>query len=372
MWFLLSTAWAGDWSWAPMPIGDYSTDHGFGYGGYVLAVRRAEPDDEDYTLRLGLQLFWSTGKYRNHWLQVEAPSIAGSGWSLEAEAGWEAWEFAPYYGHGNAVEVLRDADPLYNTYDIASGYALSNVRRDLFGDWDAFATLLYRPARVSPRPETRLSADQPIGMWGGRVTRVGVGVLHDTRSGLPSPHGGHASELSVRSSQPWLGSEFQSFGVTAADRRYRRLGVESLVVATQLIGDVQLGEDPFFMSHVLGGSRWLTLGGPDLLRGFPQGRFRGDAAAVAAVELRWTVHRLGVRDHTLDLVPVPFAESGRVWARGEQDVWWHVHADAGLGLRFVWDEDLVIRWDTAVGLEEYADGSRGPVLGMWFMFDHPF
>ena len=140
--------------------------------------------------------------------------------------------------------------------------------------------------------------------------------------------------------------------------------------ASQIVADVRFGEEPFFMAHILGGSRWLALGGPDLLRGFPEGRFRGDGALVVAEELRWTAHVLNIRGHSLGLAPTPFFEVGRVWLRGEDDPWWHVHGDAGLGLRFIWDEDLVIRWDTAIGLEEYDELS--PVLGMWFMFDHPF
>jgi len=242
---------------------------------------------------------------------------------------------------------------------------LGAFRRDLVGDWDAFATTAFRVASVDPYPASALVLDRPAGMDGGQAWRVGVGAMHDTRKGLPDPKAGHATELSVRVGQDRV------FGATLVDRRFLTL-TEGLVLANQLLVDGRRGEEPFWMAHIVGGSRWIALGGPDLLRGFPEGRFRGHAALVEALELRWSARTFGIRGHSLEFVPSPFVEAGRVWAEGDTDALTHLHADAGLGLRFIWDRDLVVRWDTAVGREEYADGTTGPILGVWFMFDHAF
>ena len=368
MLLLVATAVAGDWSFTPLPIGDYSSDHGVGYGGYLQVVRRAEPEAEAYQLRLGLQLFWSTGRYRNHWLKADAPSIGGGPWSVEGEAGWEAWEFAPYFGRGNGVVLEVEAPELRYAYDIDGGYGILSLRRDLVGAWDVFATGVYRRAWVRPYADSLLDEEAPFGVDGGHAGRLGLGLIHDTRVGSPDPRSGHATELSVRLGR---GLGVHTLGLTAVDRRFLSLS-DGLVLATQALVDLRLGEEPFFISHVAGGSRWLALGGPDLLRGYPEGRFRGDGAVVAAAELRWTCWVLGLRGHSLALVPSPFVEIGRVVRYGEGDPWTHLQPDVGLGQRFVWDEELVVRWDMAVGREVLEDGTLEPTVGIWFMFDHAF
>lgn len=364
-WLTGATAWAG-WSIAPMPIGDYSTDHGFGYGGFVQATRRMDGEDL-YRLRLGLQMFWSTGAYRDHWLKADWP--LSERWRIEGVGGWRAWDFAPYYGREDGSELPESDDPLYFTHSIRGARALVNVRRQLAGDWAVFASGFLRTADVAAPSGSYLDGHAAED---GRYSSVALGLLLDSRDRMPSPTAGHLAEISVRGSGAWTGSQWSGGGVNLTERAFWS-PVENAVLATRATVDLRWGETPFFAEHILGGSQWLTLGGPWGLRAFPEGRFRGDGTLMLSPELRWTAWTIGIREHTLALMPTPFADAAWIWT-------WDpgpgaiqagpIRSNLGFGARFVWDEDFVLRMDTAVGRDSVPGAERS--VGIWFMFDHPF
>lgn len=372
---LLPAALAGETTFTPMPVGGVSTDFGLGYGAYGLLVRQGETEQDLYRLRVGLQFFFSTGDYQDHWLKLDAPGVFGSPWRVDLLAGWEAWQRAAYFGHGGVGTRFRPerTRALRYDYDIRGGKLLTNLRRQLGGDWSAFGTGFVRLARVTPYPGSQLDRDQPSGIEGGLYTRFALGVMFDSRDTLPKTTQGVFSELSVRASHPWLGSDWRALGVNLTDRRYWDLrGDGRLVLTNRGILDLRFGDEPFFMSQVLGSSSWVELGGPWALRGYAQGRFRGDAALLLSPELRWTVHTLHIRQHALDLIPTPFVDIARVWSWDEPDLPEQWKAAVGLGARFAWNDDMVLRADMALGLERYEDGGQGLVPGVYFMFDHPY
>ncbi|MCP4804199.1 MAG: hypothetical protein GY884_02540 [Proteobacteria bacterium] len=345
-----------------MPIGDYSTDHGVGFGGVVQAVRRVD-GEEGYRLKLGAQLMWSTGTFRDHWLKVNwRPDEL---WRVEAVAGRRAWRYAPYFGVGNAA-VESGVPREFHTYEIDGARALVSVKRSLGGDWAVFGTGFLRTARITPNADSLLVTD---GVASGRYVSLAIGVVQDSRNDLLSPTDGRHSELSVRGSNPLTSSQTIGGGLNLTERVYVPVRPR-LVLATRASIDVWWGDTPFFVQHVLGGSQWATLGGPWVLRGYPEGRFRGDAAGLFSQEWRWSVAEVGVRGHRLTLMPTPFYELARIESWSEDEPY-RVWGDVGFGARFGWDDDMLLRIDTAVGREVTTTGAE-PSLGIWFMFDHPF
>lgn len=362
MWTLLLGQAAAGWQVAPMPIGDYSTDHGVGFGGFVQAVRRVEGDD-GYRLKLGAQLMWSTGTFRDHWLRADW--LPDPAWQIQATLGRRAWRFAPYFGVGNAP-IAAGVDRTVHAYEIDGARALVSVSRQLDGHWAVFGSGFLRTARITPYADSLLAAD---GVDQGRYVSLALGLAYDNRDDRVHPTEGRWSEASIRGANPLTLSQFHGGGLNVTERVFVSVG-ERVVLATRASIDVWWGEVPFFAQHVLGGSQWATLGGPWVLRGYPEGRFRGDHAALVSQEWRTTPHTLHVRGHTLALMPTPFYEVGRVGVRDEDEplrVW----GDVGFGARFLWDRDMLLRIDTAVGRELTTEGAT-PSLGIWFMFDHPF
>jgi hypothetical protein len=107
------------------------------------------------------------------------------------------------------------------------------------------------------------------------------------------------------------------------------------VIVSRLTAETFSGSPPWFEAAAIGGSHSL--------RGYERERFRGDASAIAGVEARipaWTIpffwkHETGV---------ILFAETGRVFVRGQTSRRWHSSIGAG-------------GWVRAVGSPYFASGT---------------
>jgi hypothetical protein len=100
------------------------------------------------------------------------------------------------------------------------------------------------------------------------------------------------------------------------------VGNQTLVLATQVGGRTMWGAYPWFESASISG----TAGD---VRGYYDGRFRGDSSLFGNAELRWW---LGRRKNAL--LPLrwgltTFCESGRVWYTGESSREWHTGYGGG-------------------------------------------
>ena len=106
------------------------------------------------------------------------------------------------------------------------------------------------------------------------------------------------------------------------------LGNQTLVLATQVGGRVLWGAYPWFESASISGGAGGT-GADGKVRGYSDGRFRGDASLYGNAELRWWLgHRKrGVLPLRWGLTT--FCESGRVWYEGEDSEKWHTGTGSG-------------------------------------------
>jgi len=107
------------------------------------------------------------------------------------------------------------------------------------------------------------------------------------------------------------------------------LGNQKLVFATQVGGRKLWGPYPWFESASISGDTGGTASA-GRVRGYYDGRFRGDSSLYGNAELRWW---LGHRKKAV--LPVrwgltTFCESGRVWYAGEDSKKWHTGYGAGL------------------------------------------
>lgn len=365
------------WAWAALPIGNYTSDLGVGFGAYASVLKRAPPgSDLPYKIRFSAQLYWTTEGYQEHLVTLDAPSMWGSKWRFELGGGYIRWQFAPYFGVGNGVSLLAADDrpnDRYYDYDISELRLQPNLRYRVSDKLEAFFSWLYRGASVRPYDGSLLAGEAPSGLTGGRYSRVQLGLMVDTRDTLPDTRKGVFTEGSVRLASPIVGSQWWVFGANVTDRRYMPLGSERLVFANRAIVDARWGDEPFFMQQTIGGSQFIQLGGSMALRGFPLGAFRGDLMAAVTPELRWTFVRFDLLGGPVGLMLVPFVDVGRVWlwAGEADDAWWRAHTGGGLGFRINFQENMLIRVDAALGALR-IDDNRTPNFGLYLLFDHPF
>ena len=114
------------------------------------------------------------------------------------------------------------------------------------------------------------------------------------------------------------------------------------------------------------------MGGRWTLRGLPEERLRGDGVALTQHELRVTVIEHTVRGAPWAWSLVPFVDVGQVWL-------WDapppetLAVGAGLGVRLVAKELLVLRVDVARSVDTYAEApTRRPSTQVLVLSEHPF
>src|SRR5690349_20185225 len=109
---------------------------------------------------------------------------------------------------------------------------------------------------------------------------------------------------------------------------------ENVSLALRLRGEKIFGDYPFFESAFLGGSKYL--------RGFSSERFAGDGSLLATAEARLKLFKMNF------LVPewvgiFTFAESGRVFVKGEKSDAWHTGYGGGLFM-FILNRDITFKF----------------------------
>jgi hemolysin activation/secretion protein len=121
------------------------------------------------------------------------------------------------------------------------------------------------------------------------------------------------------------------------------------VLATRVGGRKLWGEYPWFESASISGDSG-GIGGEKSVRGYYDGRFRGDSSAFGNAELRWWI---GHRKHAV--LPIrwgltTFCESGRVWYAGEDSKKWHTGYGLGLMVQLI-GTPMVLSGSVANGTE---------------------
>ena len=107
------------------------------------------------------------------------------------------------------------------------------------------------------------------------------------------------------------------------------LGNEKLVFATQVGGRVLWGPYPWFESASISGNTG-GIASAGRVRGYYDGRFRGDSSLYGSAELRWWLGRRKKAVLPLRWGLTAFCESGRVWYAGEDSKRWHTGYGGGL------------------------------------------
>jgi hemolysin activation/secretion protein len=165
------------------------------------------------------------------------------------------------------------------------------------------------------------------------------------------------ADLTGEISSRYIGSSFDYARVTFAPRAFYSPvpKLTDLVLAGRLVYSVQTDGVPFFAMNTLAFSDMDQhgLGGLWTLRGYKQDRFVGPVAALANVEVRWTVPGfVRVLEQDLALQIAPFFDTGRVFdtVGGFTFALWRY--GGGAGLHVLWNKATVIVVDYGVSSED--------------------
>ncbi|MCZ7555050.1 MAG: outer membrane protein assembly factor [Bacteroidia bacterium] len=262
--------------------------------------------------------------------------------TVRVDALFTTFEVLNYFGMGNETRLREDRNFTYsvrqNELQIAPSISLQPLPE---------LTLTLRGearfvAHDLDDEESYLSIERPYGydrmffLEGGAVAR------YDSRDHPMWPRAGAFFQCDA-TVVPDAYDAKERWTSIGADLRYylSTPSVSHAALALRLCGRRVDGEAPFFASAFLGGI--------ENARGFEKNRFAGASSLFAAAELR-----VGVTD-VFFLFPsrlgaLAFAESGRVWQRGERSSRWHASFGGGAWLAPVSD-DFTISANVAASSE---------------------
>jgi hypothetical protein len=280
--------------------------------------------------------------YRGQW-RLSDTSLVGA-----IDARWSGVENMNFYGFGNETAPIDD----------------KKVFKTETNEYTIFPALRFQPGRrfeLHVGPQTRVvqtkggdSLVEQQGEYGsGKFGEVALraGFEYDTRGrgvsmtearGMAPPDANAVSGalpvngVRVRAETffvPKAWDVTESFGgVDGSVAGY--VGGQKLVLATRVGGRKLWGVYPWFESASISGDAGGTgsMGG---VRGYYDGRFRGDSSLFGNAELRWWIgHRRKA------VLPIrwgltAFCESGRVWYAGEDSKTWHTGYGVGLLVQLI-------------------------------------
>lgn len=352
-----------------VPAAGGTTDIGFG-GGFFLGVSKLAPGRQPFvwnfqsagfiTFRdgpLGLEV-----PYQDIYFKLTIPRFLGP-FRLEARAGY-SWESTlGYYGIGNASSDALPAgtNATYFEFGRLHPRVGFDLRWALFQHLAGRMGIRYEQNWLQVTPQSKLAEDLRSGSPAvkallGSVAPHGVaafvyGVQLDNRDNEVSAHTGMFHEIQVKLSPGGVASlPYRYVQGTAVFRFYVPLWKPRLTLAARLVGDVIVGDPPFYDLARFDDA--YAIGGNTGVRGVPGQRYYGKVKVLGNVELRAEIFdfRLFKRQFVIGLVG--FFDGGRVWSDLEP----HPELDgsavglkygAGGGLRIKVGDTFILRGDVA-------------------------
>ncbi|HET7499822.1 MAG TPA: DUF5982 domain-containing protein [Kofleriaceae bacterium] len=405
-----------------LPLFAFSTDIGLGLGArvyYYWDGDRQDPRFErtPYLYRLFLQGFASTRGIQFHWLDLDAPRIAGTPYRIRSQLVYGRNINSNYFGLGKRAlpplafpgsprtydsyaDYTHDQQQIggdgqtyakYDQYDVLRPAFIASIERLFAGDRvRVLAGLGASYARIrdytgkavdavdaagsdttAPEAPTRLATDcaagRLVGCGGGRDDYLRFGVSYDTRDFEPDPNRGVFVDLAIDAGTVVLGSQYDYLRLLVAARGYWSPWPDAadLVLAGRLMFVGQTNGAPFFSMDSLPFTEdpRMGLGGHRTLRGFRQDRFLGSVMTAANAELRWTWGHLTVWRQRFAFIVAPFVDAGRPFdALGELTLrdW---QPSYGGALRAAWNLATVVTVDLGRSSED---------TGFYINFNHIF
>jgi hypothetical protein len=372
------------WFVTGIPIIGGDSDRGFSYGAVVHVFDNGSREDplfrtNPYVYKVRVVGTNTTRNRGRLFAGLDAPNVADSPWSLRASVGYLSEPAENYFGVGEeALARLPEAphDRFYR-YDARRVGIDGSVELDTFGGIvRPLFGLVFSRAYVTDygeggAPDTKLTEDcrtgKIIGCEGGWDNFVKLGITWDTLDFEPDPSIGVLAQLSTEWSTRALGSDFDYGRVTFSIQGYRNLipDLARVILAGRFVYSSQFGDVPFFNLKTLAFNRGdrSGLGGFRTLRGYSRHRFVGDNAALANLELRWSLAEWDAGRQNFRPMLVPFVDTGRIFDRVQDTTLRRWRFGVGVGLRIVWNLSTIVGFDYAWSPERNA---------IYFGIDHPF
>ncbi|GAA4010084.1 BamA/TamA family outer membrane protein [Hymenobacter fastidiosus] len=344
-------------SFIPFPIVFSQPETGLGYGLAVLPVWRFGSDTTVRKSNARL-IAWRTQKNQSLVQLAHNLFTPGERFLLTGELS-NYYKFPiNYYGFGPNTSRADKSIIQYKVL-LFTERVLRQVKRNLFVGLQYRGTVL-RDVQVNenidqntPQQRPSLLLERPAREYqeSTLISGFGPALLYDARDNILSTYRGNYLELSSYFNGKVLGSDYRFSRYLLDARHFRPLDQDNkTILATQLVGQFNVGNVPF--------RELANLGGEKILRGYYEGRYRDRQLVAVQAELRrkliWRFN--GVLFGDVGQVGNTVADLGRN----------SLKATGGAGIRFQFNraDRLNIRFDYGYG--------RGGSSGIYFSIGESF
>jgi len=357
----------------PAPLIGGNSDIGFG-GGAILSFARVLPGSDDplpYVYRLEFATTTTVKSeggsikvpYQDEYLLLSMPHLLRNKIQLDVRVSFTAESTQKYYGIGNAVFVPPDRsldDPIYEygrVHVAASIDGTVHITRPL----SLLLWVAYVHNWLDVPPGTVLAEDVAHGDSTVRslltpfephgVVTFTYGVDFDTRDSKVSATRGmhHATRVDLSpGGTPGIPQRWGRWNTNL--RAYLPIGTDGSTIALRFVSDLLFGSPPFY--ELARYDDTGVFGGPNGVRGVPDGRYSGMIKLFGSVELRKMLFDFRFLDKRNTLGVVAFADSGRAFTSYDS----HPELDGtslglklglGAGARLLAGKSFVLRADVA-------------------------
>ncbi len=360
----------------PLLGGD--TDSGFGAGA-IGSIAQFDGTSRPYRWQLQFAAFVAfkgglNPSVEDGFVNLILPQLLDGRLRLELRPSFTRETTLRYYGLGNDVTIPDRSDTSRDFYTRLHPQLQVMTRWRIAGPWSVLGGFQYVYNQVSFDSNSTIAMAAP--MIDPKVTRdhsvvrLETGVAYDTRDNEIATNTGMFHTFEIRAS-PHLGAAFP-YKYEQADlqlRFYTTLIPRRMVLAVRAVGDVLLGDVPFY--ELARYEDTSAIGGSLAVRGLPGYAFYGKVKVFGNIELRTHVTRFSWWDRSFKLGVATFFDAGRLWsdlrfAHPELDGGGlELHWGTGAGIRLQQGRAFVVRADLA-----WSPDAR-PIAG-YVLADHIF
>ncbi len=318
--------------WYPtgLPLVNFSSDDGFGYGARVYMYYNGAKEDTyfdsaPYFMQLYAQYYATTNGVNYHELNLDMPYIAGSKFRIKSAIVLNRDRNANYFGRGADAAQEKILNPLdttttYSNYSDYQKFIDDNEGYMKFYKYDInkpkYYFYLFRDVTDSLKImlggefkkigihswkgesgkevddnlqiDTLLNQENPLGFEGGWTNYARAGIGYDTRDFEPDPKKGYYLDYCFEISDGAIGSDYD-FTKHNAQAMLFVSPINPLTFAFRMGYTTAANDIPFYEQDWFGFAleRRQGLGGNRTLLGYKKGRFAGKTMTVGNVEARW-------------------------------------------------------------------------------------
>jgi hypothetical protein len=387
-----------------LPLVNYSSDFGVGYGLRLYLYNNGSRTDTDFTeipykTQVYFQYYSTTQGMQYHELNIDAINALKTNLRVKTSLVIDKRLNMNYYGIGAKAIGLKDdsnreydkyedyennflkrdnySDFKYNKYTSTAPTYFINIYKDIINNFKFLSGLQFRFFDIEPwdgrgfkyegnsycqTKPTLLSIEASNGIKGGWTNLALIGIAYDTRDFEPDPRKGIYMDYVLEFNNKILGSDYNFMRTTAGARCYFT-PVSFLTLAGRIAYMALNGNVPFYEMDTFGFfyNRFYGLGGNRTLRGYQQDRFIGPVMTLANIEVRISLKDLVFFKQRFNFKLLAFIDTGNVYDHASDPFiiprFPEYHTSFGGGLAIAWNLNTIIhlyygksREDSAVSI----------------------